>query len=138
MSKKKSNIEKKDSIKQYIDLLYMTPSQVSAKEIAALLSNYHDLKIELWDEMNVLELNLSNNNSVDFEPLNLPFHNPSDAAFAKNRNIQTVFAIGVEQNDLTNVLPYFEKIIEMYSGFICADSEDFQPVYAGSSDKTLR
>jgi hypothetical protein len=134
MANKKPNSIQKD-IKKYIDLLYMTPSNVTAKDIAALLQDTSGLKIELWEEMNVLELELSNQNSIDFEPLEVSFKDPSDASFVKNRDIKTIFAINLCEDDLNIVTAYFEQIIDKFSGFLCADSEDFTPVYVGSSKK---
>jgi hypothetical protein len=118
-----------------IDLLYMTPDEVSSKEIAELFQEDSGITIELWSEMNVLELVLKSNNSVDFEPLEASFKDPSDASFIKNRNIHTIFAITLCESDLESVIPYFERIVQTYSGFICADSADFNPVYAGSSKR---
>lgn len=134
MANKKINSAQKD-IKKYIDLLYMTPSEVTAKEIATLLQDANGLTVELWEAMNVLELELPNKNSIDFEPLAVTFKDPSDASFVKNRNIQTIFAINLCEDDLTMATTVFEKIVDRFSGFVCEDSEDFSPVYAGSSKK---
>lgn len=131
--KKKSFIQKET--KQYIDLLYMTPEKITAKDIAGLFQGINGLTVELWSEMNVMELVIPNHNSIDFEPVDVDFKNPSDAAFVKNRGIQTIFALQLSDADLPAVTPYFEKIVTNFSGFICADSEDFSPVYAGSSKR---
>lgn len=131
----KNNNSSKKTVKNYIDLLYMTPTEVSAREIASLLQNNQGVAVQLWEEMNVLELELSNENSVDFEPLEVNFKDPSDAAFVKNRNIKTIFAINLCEDDLKNAIPYFEQITASFSGFVCADTDDFQPVYSGSSKR---
>lgn len=123
--------------KTYLDLLYMTPNEVTAKEIATLLLDSNGLTIELWDAMNVLELNLSNQNSIDFEPLAVDFKDPSDASFIKNRNIKTIFAVNLCEEDIKIAVSYFELIIERFSGFLCTDSADFAPVYVGSSSNKL-
>ncbi|MDD3172793.1 MAG: hypothetical protein PHF63_03905 [Herbinix sp.] len=134
MANKKNNSSNKPE-KVFIDLLYMTSSEVSAKDIALLLQDTKEISVQLWEEMNVLELELANQNSVDFELLEATFKDPSDAAFIKNRNIKTIFSINLCKDDLDTVISYFEKIISTYSGFLCADSEDFTPVYAGTSKK---
>lgn len=134
MAHKNKKPIKKD-IKNYIDLLYMTPQVVNAKELAALFDNDKNISVQLWEEMNILELELPNENAVDFESLAISFKDPSDAAFVKNRNIQTIFAINLLEEDLNSVIPYFERIVEQYQGFICADSEDFNPVYAGTTKR---
>lgn len=133
MSNKKNVIDK--NMGNPIDLLYMTPSEVNVKDISNLLSEGNGLTIEIWDELNVLELTLSNQNIIDFEPLDIHFQDPSDAAFVKNRNIKTIFAISAIEEDLEIIKPIFEQIINQLSGFLCADTEDFSPVYVGSSAK---
>ncbi len=120
--------------KEYLDLLYMTASVVNAKDIAGLLQKQRDLRIELWPEMNVLELELSNRNIVDFEPLEVDFKDPSDLAFVKNRGIKTIFCLNPAAEDLDRVKGIFEQIIEQFSGFLCTDSADFQPIHVGSAD----
>ena len=125
----------KEPAKQYIDLFYMTPGQVSAADIAELLGNSGDITVELWAEMNVMELLLPNGNALDLEAIEADFRDPSDSAFIKNRDIQTVFAITMCEEDLPLVTPYFEQLVDKFSGFVCADSEDFSPVYAGTSKK---
>lgn len=132
MAKKNKNQTQKET-KKYIDLLYMTPSQISAKELSTLLKENKELSVELWEEFNVLELEFHNENSVDIEIINTPFKDPSDASFVKNRNIQTIFALKLCEEDLDELVKYFEIVIVQLGGFLCADSDDFNPVYVGSS-----
>lgn len=134
MANKNKHSEQK-AVPHYLDLFYMTPSKVSAKDIAMFFKDAEGITVELWEEMNVLELELSNQNTVDFEPLDINFSHPSDLAFIKNRNIQTVFAVSLTEGDLTMAKPYFERLVAEYSGFLCSDTEDFNPVYVGSPAK---
>lgn len=127
------NIKSKDKVvKEYMDLLYLTPATVHTKEIAALLQNCKEISIQLWEEMNILELELPSQNSVDFESLDPSFQDPSDAAFVKSHGINTIYAITICKEDLKTTIPIFEMIVENFAGFVCADREDFAPVYAGS------
>lgn len=134
MSDKKQKHEINKPSRQYLDLFYMTPSEVEAKDIADILREHKDLVVELWPEMNVLELELPNRNTVDFEPLSVDFKDPSDHAFVKNRRIRTIFRINLAEEDLGKVKNLFEQIIEHFSGFLCTDSADFQPILLGSAD----
>lgn len=121
--------------KQYIDLLYMTPSAITAKDIAELMEGMKGITVQLWEEMNVLELELPGGNSVDFEALDTNFKDPSDAAFVKNRNIRTIFALNLCEADLNLLVPAFDQLVAKFGGFVCADSTDFNPVYSGSSKR---
>lgn len=134
MAGKNKKIDTK-AVKNYIELLYMTPQEVNAKDIAGIIQGTPEITAQLWEEMNILELELSNQNSVDFEPVAADFKDPSDAAFIKNRSIKTIFAINLCETDLNTVITIFEKIVGQFSGFLCADTQDFTPVYAGSSKK---
>jgi hypothetical protein len=131
--KSKKPVQK--AVKNYIELLYMTPQEIRAKDIAQILQGTPGFTAQLWEEMNILELELPNQDSVDFEPVETAFKDPSDAAFIKNRNIETIFAINLCEADLNTVIAIFENIVGQFSGFLCADSEDFTPVYVGSSKK---
>ncbi len=122
-------------VKHYLDLLYMTSSEINAKDIADLLKDRKEFSVELWEEMNVLELELSNQNTIDFEPVEVAFTNPSDAAFVKNRNIRTIFAVHLAEEDLETVKDIFEIIIRRFSGFLGTDSADFNPIHAGFAAK---
>lgn len=118
-------------VKKYLDLFYMTPNEVNAGDIADLLEGSDEFIVDLWSEMNVLELELKNHNTVDFEPVDIRFKDPSDAAFVKNRSIRTIFAITLAEEDLNAVKDCFERVIARFSGFLCSDSPDFNPVYVG-------
>ncbi len=134
MSDKKKGFPTKAS-KKYIDLFYMTPNVIRAKDIADLFTSGTGLAVELWEEFNVLELILPNQNSIDFEAIDPNFKEPSDLSFVKNRSIQTIFAINMSEEDLPAVTTYFNQLVDKFSGFVCADSDDFTPVYAGSSKR---
>ena len=130
---KKSKASDQKSVKNYLNLFYMTPSEVCAKDMSESFQADKGLVIELWEAMNVLELELSNQNSIYFEPVEASFRDPSDASFIKNRNIKTIFGITVCDNDLTSAIPYFEQLVDRFGGFVCTDSDNFNPFYAGSA-----
>lgn len=135
MAKNKLKAKNKTEVKNYIDVLYMIPSSIKAKTIADFLKEDTNLAIDLWEDMNVLEIGLPNDHTIVFEPIDNEFKDPSDASFVKNRSVMTIFAMELEENDLPEVKPYFDQIVEKFSGFFCADTDDFKPIYAGSSDK---
>lgn len=134
MSNKNTN-SNQQTVKSYIDLIYMTALEVRAKDIAALLPDKKDIKVEVWETADILELELSNQNTVDFEPLDIKHLSSSDSDFIRSRNIHTMFSINLCESDLQLVKMYFDQIVERFSGFLCADTEDFNPVYVGSSAK---
>lgn len=134
MAKKNTNSSQKQEM-SYMDLLYMTSGEVNAKDIAALFQGKKEFKVEVWDEVNVLELELSNQNSVDFEQLDINTLNSTDLDYIRNKNIHTIFSVNLCESDFNQVKAYFEQIIEAFSGFLCADTEDFNPIYVGTTAK---
>ena len=107
---------------------YMTPENVSARMIADILKVNGFMEIELWEEMNILQLELPEQKTIDFEPVGYSFKDPSDAAFIKNRNIETIFAVTLEEETFEYFKPVLKIIFNEWSGFLCADSEDFKPI----------
>jgi hypothetical protein len=127
----KKNTKKVEDTQNYLDLLYMTPKVITAKDIKEALKEKAGILIEFWEEMNVLEIGLSDGNTIDFEAISTEFKNPSDLAFIKNRNIQTIFYIRGQENSIEEIKACFQSIINQLGGFLCTDSDDFKPFYVG-------
>ncbi len=111
------------------DWFYMTPSDTNAKMIYDLIKSKGFTEVELWEEMNVLQIELPGKKIIDFEPVVNQFKDPSDAAFIKNRNINTIFAITMDEETVEQFKAVFKIILEVWDGFLCADSTDFKPIY---------
>ncbi|MGB8453563.1 MAG: hypothetical protein WCD89_14695 [Anaerocolumna sp.] len=111
------------------DWFYMTPNDVNAKMISDILKSERDIEVELWEEMNVLQIIMIGNKPIDFELVEYQFKDPSDAAFIKNRNIKTIFAVTIEEGTLESFKPILKIMIDEWDGFLCADSVSFKPSY---------
>ncbi len=101
---------------------------VSAKMIAEQLEELGYTEIDVWSEINILELELAPKVTMDFEPME-PFEEPSDVSFINENKIKTVYAL-----TLSNGLEAAEKkairgILEKFNGLVCGDSDDFSPIY---------
>jgi hypothetical protein len=57
------------------------------------------------------------------------FKDSSDAAFVKNREIKTIFAVTIDDGALKETKAIMKLIIQDLGGFLCADSVDFNPIY---------
>lgn len=111
------------------DWFYMTPSEITAKMISDLMKLQSNVQVELWDEMNILQIEFKNKSTVDFEPIIINFKDPSDAAFVKNRNIKTIFEVTMEEEAFQEMKAVLKVMINQWGGFLCADSDDFKPIY---------
>ena len=126
----KSNTESDKNKKVIItDWYYMTPFEVNAKMIADRLKIKGISEVELWETMNILQIELADKRTVDFEPLGYSFKDPSDAAFIRNRNIKTIFTVTLEEGTVDLFKPVLKILLEEWNGFLCADSADFKPIY---------
>jgi hypothetical protein len=125
----------KKIIKNHITLLYMTSKEIKAKELSQILKKREKLVVELWEDMNVLEVELLNKNTVDFEAVRTDFKDPLDLEFVKSRNVHTIFAVTLCEEDLEEIKLYFYDIVGAYGGFICADSDDFKPFYVEKNEE---
>ena len=111
------------------DWFFMTPHEVHAKDIAQHLKTETNVLIELWEEMNILQIELPNKVTVDFEPME-GFDDPSDLEFIRNRNIKTIFAVYISSGVIEGELLIIIKgICSRWNGILCADTNDFQPVF---------
>lgn len=112
-----------------LELLYMSTSELDAKAVVEYFKAESNIVIDLWEAMNVFEIELPNKVTVDFEPVDINFKNTSDAAFVKNRNIKSIFSFYIEEQDFEVLKPYMESLVSKFGGFVCSDTEDFQPFY---------
>ena len=112
-----------------LELLYMSTSEITAKDVADFLKAESNIIVDLWEAMNIFEIELPNKATVDFEPVEMNFKNTSDTAFVKNREIKAIFSFYIEEEEFEQLKPYMEKLISKFGGFVCSDSEDFQPFY---------
>jgi hypothetical protein len=81
--------------------------------------------------MNILQIELSNKVTIDFELMDLNFKDPSDMEFINSQNIHTIFAVyitsGILEDEFKKIL---KVILNRWEGFLCADSQEFQPSYS--------
>lgn len=122
------NVQKNSKAQIITDWFYMSAAEVHAKGICDLLKANGYNEVELWEEMNILQIETMGNKCIDFEPVTYSWKDPADAAFIKDRNINTIFAVTVEES-LDSFQPLLKLIINEWGGFLCADSPDFKPLY---------
>lgn len=127
--KDKKNGKKPLENKEILYLFYMTEKEIGAKEIADSLSDIESISVELWESMNIIQIDIDGNDEIDFEYFDEGFHDEADVSFIKSRNINTVFMITCEKDVFNRSSYIFKKLINAHKGFVCTDSDDFKPVY---------
>ena len=122
------NVQKNSKTQLITDWFYMSTADVHAKGISDLLKANGYNEVELWEEMNILQIETPGHKCIDFEPVTYIWKDTADAAFIKDRNIKTIFAVTVEES-LESFQPVLKLLLSEWGGFFCADSPDFKPLY---------
>ena len=80
--------------------------------------------------MNVFNIEVREGDGIDFEAIDIQdtFVDSSDLSFIKNREIHTIFSFSATENQIEALKPYMKEITDLFGGFACSDSEDFQPI----------
>lgn len=120
------NNQKNKINKAPLFLFYMAQGDVNLSNIYQVLRE-EKWSLEYWKEMQVLEIILTSNNTLDLEEVDSSSWSDSDLEFQKRWQIKRVFSVTGCQEDLSEVKDCFEKIMKSLGGFLCSDSDDFQP-----------
>lgn len=134
MAKKGSKKMEKKEVKKCFELLFMSKKEIDTRYIYNRIKEMEGILSDYWEGADVLEIEFPEKSSVDVEPISNELKHPSDIAFIKNREIQSVFAVTTYEDVLEQTKEIFTKIINETGGFLCSDSEDFKPFYIGESE----
>lgn len=128
----KKKVTKDVVTEKVFDMYVMLSKEVSATNIIDALKERGLTGLDVWEAMGVFSLEASEGNAVEFEEVDREetFVDPSDLSFMKNRQIQSVYAFRATEAQMAGLLPYFKAMTEVFGGFVCSDSEDFQPILA--------
>lgn len=114
--------------KNILEYYYMTPECVDAKEMTTLIHTVDEEKIDVWPELNLMEVVLDSD-SLIFQDGRECFIDPLDLEFLEENKIQSIFVVSYEEGDHTKARKIIKEILEAKGGFLCSDTEDFQPMY---------
>jgi len=116
--------------KQYIDLYYMLPKTVGAKEIASAICRSepeYAERLECWEEAGVLELLIGEEGSIDMEILELSKEELQDE-FLQSHQIVAVYSVHTDSAQLEEAKKVFAALIAEFGGLLCSDTRDFMPI----------
>lgn len=117
--------KKKTKILEYY---YMTPEQTNAKEMTTFIKSVDEEKIDVWPELNLMEVVLDSD-SLIFQDGRECFVDPLDLQFLEERKIQSIYVVSYEESDSVKAKKVIREILKAKGGFICSDTEDFEPMY---------
>lgn len=107
------------------DWFYMNSSTVTVRDIEKQLTNYPNITTEIWEDAGVLEVNLSDKSSLDFEAIKPYFKDKEGQEFLQKNQILALFMVTFQAEDYDTIVPILKHIITNLGGFFCEDTEDF-------------
>lgn len=132
-NKKKNRLSliKKPEVKK-LELLYMGTKEITVKDLDdALVEGMTEEEkdaVQTWPQIQVMEITLPSEKVVDVESMNGFMDNEEDLAFMKEKGIQTVYALTIEESAVAEFEPMARKWMAAFGGFVCSDSDDFMPM----------
>lgn len=131
MAKKSGHKTKKVEIKKVVkmELLYMTSAMIGVKDMREVFLSMEGVEVNTWPAIEIMELTMPSGKTADFETMTDFIDHPEDLAYMKEHNVNTVYAVTVEQENFEEMKPFIKALVDKFGGFLCSDSEDFMPVY---------
>lgn len=110
------------------DWFFMSPDNINIKEIYDHLKSFTSYSVEIWEDAGVLEIEISDKESIDFESMKPIFKDEAGDSFLKDNNVKSLFMVTFNPEYYDKVVEIFKAILLNSTGFFCADTIDFQPM----------
>lgn len=126
--KKSMVVEAQKRKKNILEFYYMTPEETDARGLMGLVKSLDEEKVDIWPELNLMEVVLDSD-SLIFQDGRECFVDPLDLEFIESHGIRTIYAVSYEEGDEAKARQVIKEIMAAAGGFLCSDTEDFEPVY---------
>lgn len=126
VDKNKKKAKPMQQERSFCSVLYMMPAATTAKQMAETLDFLPREAVEIWTEVNLLEITLDNG-TLTFEDMMEQMESPEDVQLLKKLQVSQVYACDYEASDKAAVRRIMEALIEKFGGFLASDTEDFEP-----------
>lgn len=125
----KKNIQKATDFKPTYPLhwYYMATKEISVKQLQEAL-NDTSYETEIWEAAGVLEVEIAEKASMDFEECEPDLRDEYSNDFLKEHGVQALFFVTLPKTDFEALKKVMEQIVEKNGGFFCGDTEDFTPM----------
>lgn len=86
--------------------------------------------VEVWIAAGVSEIGVAEKTSIDIEQIGNEFRDEFSNDFIAENGVKEVFYVSFNPASFDTCFPVLRSAVEKLEGaFLCADSEDFNPVY---------
>ena len=126
MKKKKGKPVK--AIKKILEYYFMIPEDITAKELSLKIKAVDEEKIEVWPELNLMEVILEHD-SLIFQDARECFIDPLDLEFLREKNIKSMFQISFDEKDIDAVRIVLKELMKACKGMVYSDTDNFEPIY---------
>ena len=109
-------------------LYYLTPEEVTAKDLSLAIHSVAADHIEVWRELNIMEVVLENDSLV-FEDATSVWEDADDLLFLSRHHIKSSFYTDYSSLDEQAVQAVYTELLAAFGGMLCSETEDFRPIY---------
>ena len=103
----------------------MSKSEVTVADIKSAAGDGVDC--HYWIELGVAEISLGEKESIDIEQIDCDLGDEYSNSFIANKSVKTVFYLTFKPECYDRAKTVLKKIANELNGFVCADSENFEP-----------
>ena len=126
MKKKKGKPVK--AMNKILEYYFMTPEDITAKELSQKIKAVEEEKIEIWPELNLMEVVLEHD-SLIFQDARECFIDPLDQEFLQQRKIKSMYQISFDERDMDGVRTVLTELMKACKGLVCSDTDAYEPIY---------
>lgn len=105
--------------------LYVASEGMNVRRIADAVAAH---ELELWEDAGVLEIAVSEKQSVDIEHVRIHPKDELTKAFVEEHGCTEVFLVTFSSEIYEQAMNIMQQILTECGGLVCGDTEDFTPV----------
>lgn len=107
---------------------YMQQKAVTVRDIEQALKEDDTVNVEIWEEIGVLEVEIPEQKSMDFEQTKPDLRDEYSNAWLAEHEVKSLFFVTLDAENFGKAQEIMQKITGKIGGFFCGDTEDFKPL----------
>ncbi len=108
---------------------YMTKEGVTMSAVKEALVDMQ-LDVQYWEEAEVIEVELAEKTSIDFEKIDLDMGDDYSNAFVAKHGVSHIYYISFRKEDYEKCIEVLKQLRNRCGGLLCGDTEDFEPIFS--------
>lgn len=124
-TKKRVVLSDKAEVREPEEWLYLHPERLEPEAVKAVLEQILPERIEYWAAVGVIEAELADGTSMDWEMLEE--REIAECPFTAEQEIQTAFFVSIQENGYAEAETVMRRTAAALGGFFCANNETYTP-----------